>query len=66
MSRRQKSAEEAAGIIVRRFGGAAQQQVAQRIHELEQCGEEEAVLLWREIELVVKAMLGGNDSGKLH
>jgi len=66
VGRRQKSVEEAADTIVRRFGGAAQQQVAQRIRELEQCGEKEAVLLWREIELVVKAMLGGNDNGKLH
>ena len=66
MTRRHKSVEEAASIIVRRFGSTAQQQVAQRIQELEQCGEEEAVQLWREIELAVKFMTGGNQSGELH
>ncbi len=64
MRRRQQKVREAAVSMIERYGRTALQQVDQRIGELREHGEDETVLLWREIRGAVKCLLDTKTQGK--
>ena len=57
MRRRQQIIREAAREMFERYGQRALEQVDQRIRELKDHDENEAVLLWQEIRTAVKFSL---------
>ena len=63
MRRRQQKVREAVRSIIERYGDTALQQVDQRISELQEHGEEEAVVLWQEIRTAVKHSLADKNNG---
>jgi len=64
VSPRQEKVHEAARSMIERYGQTALQQVDQRICELQEHDEAEAVLLWQEIRTVVKQTLDNKENGK--
>ena len=64
MTRRQQKVSEAAVSMIERYGRTALQQVDQRIGELREHGEDETVLLWREIRSAVQCLLDTKTQGK--
>jgi hypothetical protein len=61
-----KSVEEAASSMVKRFGFRAIEQVDQRISELKQHEEADAVRVWQDIRKVVEDILKNDDGGIPH
>ena len=66
MTRRQHKIHKAACSMIERYGPTALQQVEQRIRELAEHGEHDAVTLWRDIRTVVKHLLDNSKNGKSH
>ncbi len=66
MSRRCNTVGEAAGLMVKRYGPGALQQIDQRIHELNVHGESDAVALWREIRAMAEFLLQSESNEKPH
>ena len=63
MRRRQQIISEAAREMFERYGQKALEQVDQRIRELKDHQENDAVLLWQEIRSVVKCLLIKDKNG---
>lgn len=63
MRRRQQNIREAARSMIERYGKSALKQVDQRIRELRNCQEDEAVLLWQEIRTSIKYSLKNKENG---
>jgi hypothetical protein len=66
MERLQQNVRDAAVSMIERYGRSALQQVDQRIHELRELREDEAVLLWQEIRIAVENLLSDHKNGKSH
>jgi|GEM_PF-1074736 hypothetical protein len=60
---RRKNAEEAASLMIKRYGRSALHQIDQRIEELRSHGEGEALELWREIRTTAEFLLNTTLSG---
>ena len=63
MAPRRKNAEEAASLMIKRYGRSALHQIDQRIEELRSHGEGEALELWREIRTTAEFLLNTTLSG---
>lgn len=57
MTDRERESLEAARAMIERFGANAGPQIDQRIAELEELAEHEAVLFWKDVQSHVAAML---------
>jgi len=60
---RRKNAEEAASLMIKRYGRSALHQIDQRIEELRSHGQDEALELWRDIRTTAEFLLNTTLSG---